>query len=156
MLEVQIPGKKTRKIAYVLSDINGTLCLDGQLLDGVAEAVAQLKSVVEFYLLSADTYGTAAEIARQLGVELHVIEVGNEARQKEKFLKKLGAKQTVAIGQGANDELMLKKAALSICVLSHEGSAVQTLNAADLVVPDILSALELLQKPTRIVASLRK
>lgn len=153
---MQIPGEKPRKIAYVLSDVNGTLCLDGQLLAGVAEAVAQLKSVVEFHLLSADTNGTATAIAAQLGVELHVIQPGGEDKQKEKFLKKLGAKRTVAIGQGANDEKMLKKAALGICVLSREGSAVQTLQAADIVVPDILSALELLQKPLRIVATLRK
>jgi soluble P-type ATPase len=51
---------------------------------------------------------------------------------------------------------MLKKAALGICILSREGTAVKTLNAADLVVPDILSAFELLQKPLRIVASLRQ
>ncbi len=153
---MQIPGKKPCHIAYVVSDINGTLCLDGQLLDGVAEAVSELKSMVEFHLLSADTRGTATEVAERLGVQLHLIEAGHEAEQKEKYLKKLGEKHTLAIGPGANDELMLKKAAIGICVLSREGSAIKTLNAADLVVPDILSALELMQKPLRIVASLRK
>jgi soluble P-type ATPase len=51
---------------------------------------------------------------------------------------------------------MLKEARLGICVLSLEGVAVETLLAADLVVPDIISALDLLEKPLRIVASLRK
>jgi soluble P-type ATPase len=51
---------------------------------------------------------------------------------------------------------MLQEAALGICVLSTEGTAVQTLLAADLVTPDIITALELLEKPLRIVASLRK
>ena len=50
---------------------------------------------------------------------------------------------------------MLSSAALGIEVLSREGLAVQTLQAADLVAPDILSALELLEKPLRIVATLR-
>jgi soluble P-type ATPase len=45
---------------------------------------------------------------------------------------------------------------LGICVLSIEGAAVETLLAADLVMPDIISALDLLEKPLRIVASLRK
>jgi soluble P-type ATPase len=50
----------------------------------------------------------------------------------------------------------LKTAALGIAVLSKEGLAVQTLQAADLVVADILTAFELFERPMRIVASLRK
>jgi soluble P-type ATPase len=51
---------------------------------------------------------------------------------------------------------MLKEAALGICVLSPEGVALEALLAADLVVPDIFTALELLEKPIRIVATLRQ
>jgi soluble P-type ATPase len=51
---------------------------------------------------------------------------------------------------------MLQAAALGICVLSAEGAAVETLLRADLVVPDIFAALELLERPLRIVATLRK
>jgi soluble P-type ATPase len=51
---------------------------------------------------------------------------------------------------------MLKEAALGICVLSIEGVAIQTLLAADIVVPDIRSAFELLLKPLRLIASLRR
>jgi len=43
-----------------------------------------------------------------------------------------------------------------VCILSIEGTALATLQAADLVVPDIFSAFELIEKPLRIVASLRK
>ena len=43
-----------------------------------------------------------------------------------------------------------------ICVISPEGTALETLVVADLVVPDIFAALELIEKPLRIVASLRK
>ena len=62
----------------------------------------------------------------------------------------------MAIGQGANDAEMLKAAGLGICVLSVEGTAVEALLAADLVTANIFDALELLEKPLRIVASLRK
>jgi soluble P-type ATPase len=51
---------------------------------------------------------------------------------------------------------MLKEAALGICVFSAEGVAIETFLGADLVVPDIFTALELLEKPLRIVATLRK
>jgi soluble P-type ATPase len=61
-----------------------------------------------------------------------------------------------ALGQGANDAAMLKEAALGICVMSQEGLAAETLLSADLLMPDIATALELFNQPLRIVASLRK
>jgi soluble P-type ATPase len=51
---------------------------------------------------------------------------------------------------------MLKEAGLGICVLSREATCVEALLAADLLAPDIFAALELLEKPLRIVASLRR
>jgi soluble P-type ATPase len=51
---------------------------------------------------------------------------------------------------------MLQAAGLGICILSIEGTAVKTMLAADLVVGNIIEALEMLEKPLRIVATLRK
>ena len=51
---------------------------------------------------------------------------------------------------------MLEVAGLGICILSAEGAFPPTLMAADLVVPNIFTALEILEKPQRIVASLRQ
>ncbi len=51
---------------------------------------------------------------------------------------------------------MMQVADLSICVLSVEGAARETLLAADLVVPDTLRALQLLMNPLRILNTLRK
>jgi len=51
---------------------------------------------------------------------------------------------------------MLKEARIGICVLSEEGAALGTLLQADLVVPDIVSALTVLNHPARMVATLRK
>ena len=62
----------------------------------------------------------------------------------------------IAVGQGANDARMLKEAALGICVMSQEGAAVETLLSADIVVPNIFVAFDLLDKPLRIAATLRK
>ncbi|MBP1693387.1 MAG: hypothetical protein H6Q37_1270 [Chloroflexi bacterium] len=92
----------------------------------------------------------------QLGLQATRIPPGNEAEQKAEFVRRLGADRVMAIGQGANDAGMLKQAALGICVQSTEGVAVETLLAADIFVPDIFAALQLLEKPLRIVATLRK
>ena len=51
---------------------------------------------------------------------------------------------------------MLKQAALGICVLSLEGLAAETMMAADVLAPDVLSALELLENLLRLVAALHR
>lgn len=156
MLDIQFPAQKPLHLQYLVCDINGTLTFDGKLIAGVQPILNELKNVLEIYLLSADTLGKADEIATLLDVRLIRIVPGNEARQKTAFVRTLGAEKVIALGQGANDALMLKQAALGICVLSPEGTAAAALAAADLVAPDILTALGLLQHPTRIVATLRK
>jgi soluble P-type ATPase len=50
---------------------------------------------------------------------------------------------------------MLAEAALGIAVIQGECAARCTVQAADMLAPDILAALELLLKPARIVAGLR-
>jgi P-type E1-E2 ATPase len=156
MLEIQFPGQPALKLEYLVCDLNGTLTTDGRLIDGVKAALDALKPSLDIHLLSADTLGKADELASQLGVKLAKINPGREPIQKDQYLMKLGCEKTAAIGQGANDILMLKHAALGICVLSREGTAVPALMAARIVVPDILSALELLIHPLRIVATLRE
>jgi soluble P-type ATPase len=71
------------------------------------------------------------------------------------YIERLGARKTACIGNGRNDRLMLKEAALGIAVVQGEGAASETLLAADVVCPDILSALALLRDPLRLKATLR-
>lgn len=79
----------------------------------------------------------------------------NEAAQKQAYVESLGAGVAV-IGQGADDAGMMAAADLAVCVLSPEGVALETLLAADLVMPDTLHALQLFASPLRIVNTLRK
>lgn len=155
MIEMTIPGRGILRIDYLVCDVNGTLTVDGKLVDSVTHAVTILKDRLTIHLLTADTFGTAALLERQLGVPVTRLVPGGEAQQKLEFITRLGCENVAAIGQGANDELMLKSAAIGICVLSREGAAASTIQSADLVVPDIQSALELLEKPLRLVATLR-
>jgi soluble P-type ATPase len=51
---------------------------------------------------------------------------------------------------------MLEAAAIGIAVLQAEGLAIETLLAADIAVPDIHTALDLLSSPQRLIATLRR
>ena len=155
MIEVSIPRRGTLRLEHLVLDVNGTLALDGNLIEGVMQALERLGGRLEIHLITADTHGKQAAIDRQLGLTAERLQSGDEAVQKATFVRRLGAESVAAIGQGANDAGMIAAAALGIAVLSREGLAVETLKAADLVLPDILSALELFDHPMRIVASLR-
>jgi P-type E1-E2 ATPase len=156
VIELEIPGRGLLRLQHLVTDVNGTLAVDGQLIDRIAQQTDLLKDRLTVHPLTADTHGRQAIIDRQLNLTAVRIQPGNEAAQKAEYVRRLGAQNVVAIGQGANDAAMLKEAALGICVLSQEGVAVETLLCADLLMPDIATALELLNKPLRIAASLRK
>ena len=156
MIELNIPGRGLIQLEHLVCDVNGTLAVDGQLAEGLPRILTNLSDRLELHLLTADTHGRQDLIDRQLNLRAKRIETNNEAEQKAEYVRSLGQKHVVAIGQGANDAKMLDNAAIGICVLSSEGTAIETLMAADLVVSNIYDGLELLEKPMRIVASLRK
>jgi len=156
MIELTIPGRGELRIEHIVTDVNGTLAVDGILPEGLARRIGALRDRLTIHLLTADTHGRQAVIDQQLNLTAVRIKGGNEAQQKADYVKNLGANSVIAIGQGANDAAMLKEAALGICVMSKEGVAVETLLAADLLVPDIFAALDLFDKPLRLIASLRK
>ncbi len=156
MIELSIPGRGQLRLEHFVTDVNGTLALDGSLLDGLAKRISSLRDRLAVHLLTADTHGRQSIIDRQLNLTATRLLPGGEQLQKREYVEKLGASTVVAVGQGANDAEMLKAAALGICVMSEEGAATETLISADIVVPSIFSAFDLLDKPIRIVASLRK
>lgn len=156
MIELNIPGRGIYQLEHLVCDVNGTLAVDGQLFEGVVRQLTTLRDRLDLHLLTADTHGRQSLIDKQLNIEAVRVKSGGEAEQKAAYVEKLGADHVVAIGQGANDAAMLKNAALGICVFSPEGVAAETMTAADLITPDVHTALELLTKPLRIVASLRK
>ena len=156
MIELSIPGYGDLSLEHLVMDVNGTLAVDGILLDGVAKRIGALRNRLTVHLLTADTHGGQVTIDHLLNLQAARIQQGDEAGQKAAYVRQLGAERVVAIGQGANDAGMLRTATLGICVMSPEGLAVETLNAADLLAPDVLSALDLFEKPLRLIASLRK
>lgn len=156
MIEITIPGGEGLQLEHLVCDVNGTLTVDGELMDGLVRQLSRLQDRLKLHLVTADSYGKQAVIDQRLNLQAVRVQAGDESNQKAQFIRSLGAERVVAIGHGANDAEMLKVAGLGIGILSTEGLAVQSLLAADLIVPDIHAALGLLERPLRIVTSLRK
>jgi P-type E1-E2 ATPase len=156
MIEIYIPGRGVMQLHDVVCDVNGTLAFNGQLIDGVSEALKKIRRQLDLHLLTADTFGQQGTIDVILDLTAVRIEPGDESTAKADYVTKLGASRVVAIGQGANDVGMLQAAAVGICVLSPEGTSGEAIRAADIVMPDVLSALDLVLNPQRLVATLRR
>ena len=156
MIELNIPGHGRLQLHHLVCDVNGTLAVDGQLLEGLARPLTALRDRLTLHLLTADTHGKQHIIDQQLNLSAVRIQPGAEAAQKAEYVRQLGAETVIAVGQGANDVEMLRLAAVGVAVLSKEGTAIETLLAADLVAPDIYTLIDLLENPIRLVATLRK
>jgi P-type E1-E2 ATPase len=150
-IRVELPGTAI-ELEHLLLDVNGTLTRDGELLDGVRDAIAGLEGAVSVRLLSADTFGTACAVADRLGAEYRIVADGDDKRA---LVERLGAGRCAAIGNGRNDVGMLRAAVLGIAVIGPEGAAAQAIAAADVVCVSILDALALLARPARLTATLR-
>ena len=152
MLIVDIPGAGGLRLEHLVLDLNGTLTDRGRLIDGVGERMQRLRADLHLRLLTADTFGTAAELAQRLGIEIATISGGEE---KARVVAGLGPEATVAIGNGRTDVPMLRAAAIGLVVLGPEGAAASALTAADLVCRSITDALDLLLDPRALAAGLR-
>jgi len=155
MLEINIPGAKPLLLTHLILDYNGTLAGDGSILPGVAERLATLADHLEIHIVTADTFGSVRAQVAGLPVQLAVIPPDNQAQSKAAYLDNLGPANSAAIGNGRNDALMLKQAALGIAIVQTEGAATAALLAADVVTPGIIEALDLLLSPDRLKATLR-
>lgn len=155
MLEITIPGRASITATHLVLDINGTLTVDGELLPGVVDRLRRLAGSVEVILLTADTCGTATTVAESLGASLTILQPTNGGVQKLATVRQLGPDSVIAIGNGQNDALMLKAAALGIVVVQAEGASQAALAQADVIFTSITEALDALLIPNRLVATLR-
>jgi soluble P-type ATPase len=156
MIDIDVPGYKRFRLEHLVLDVNGTIAKDGKLLDGVADLLAELRSFLDIHLVTADTHGNQEGIDKALSLKAVRISPRGQAEAKLGYVESLGADTVVAVGNGANDCAMLERAGLGIFVIGPEGSAVEALLKADVVVPDICAALEILTHPKRLIATLRR
>ena len=156
MIAIDIPGDKKLKLKYLVLDFNGTLAEEGKLIHLVKEKINRLSKCLKIYILTADTFEKKKKQMNTLKCKLHIIKSKNQKLEKDRFIDKLGYKNVIAIGNGNNDCLMVKNAALGICLLQKEGCAVQTLLNSDILSKNINDALNMLLNQKIITATLRK
>jgi len=156
LIEIDIPGKGVYRFEHLVLDLNGTISLDGAVIEGVSERLELLRRLVDIVIVTADTQGKAKELGKDLRVEIHILHPGDEQEQKFRLVRQLGSEVTVSMGNGSNDASMLKESGLGICILGPEGASSETMANCDLVISDINAALDLLLKPGRLIATLRR
>lgn len=158
-IHLDIPGGRTIDLRCLVSDYSGTLSRGGALSAGVAGRLRRLDALLDVWILTSDTYGTATREFRGLPVSLRILTASDHDRQKADFVRALGLPHVAALGNGRNDRLMLgsvrEGGGLAIAVDNGEGCAVETLGAAELLVHGAAAALDLLLDPLRSIASLR-
>jgi len=155
MIKIDIPGNKILQLEHLVLDYNGTIAFDGALINGVKECLAELSQMLTLHVITADTFGSVKKALEDIDCRLAVIPLDHQDVAKLEYVKNLGCEQTVSMGNGKNDCLMLKASALGVAVIQGEGAAFETLASADVVCTDILSALSLLSNPLRLIATLR-
>lgn len=154
-MKIEIPGWGELVIKQLLLDYNGTLAVDGQLIDGVKNAINDAATQTSVYVITADTYGSVQQALSGTLCEVITIGEGAQDQQKLDYLRQLGATTTLAVGNGRNDALMLTEAALGIATLQAEGASTQALRAADIVCNNILDVFAYFSTPNRLKATLR-
>jgi P-type E1-E2 ATPase len=139
-------------LEHLVLDLNGTLTNRGKLIAGVEDRLRMVRERFSVHLATADTFGTAAEIATHLGLDLHPVGDGTD---KRRLVVELGPDATAAIGNGVNDVPMLRAVRLGIVVIGPEGASSAALAAADVVTSTVLEALDLVRDPRALEATLR-
>ena len=156
MLRVDIQGFGIIELHHFVTDFSGTLAVDGTLLPGIKEKLNELSNHLTVHIITSDTFGKAREELQGIPCRLQLIEGEHHTRQKETYVKALGADVVAALGNGNNDAAMLGAVRLGICICMHEGCSTEALAASRILVTSPIDAIDLLLNPKRLIATLRK
>ena len=154
-MKITIPGYKELDVHNLVLDYNGTIALDGVIPQAVKDAIIRLSAEFSIYVLTADTHGTAKAMCEGLPLTIMTFPSNTAMDSKLEIVNWLGADTCVTIGNGRNDCKMCEAGALSIAILGEEGACSALLRATDICTTSILDALVLLEKPKRLIATLR-
>jgi soluble P-type ATPase len=90
-LRVDIPRRGKYHLSNVVLDVNGTICLDSELIPDVGDALRNLALNFTVHFITADTHGTMSEIQKDLGVTMQRLTRGpDEAEQKAELIRLYG------------------------------------------------------------------
>ena len=127
MVTASIPEWGELSLEYLLVDFNGTTAFNGQMKQTVRELLDEVSQHVKVYVVSSDSYESIDKEAAG-SFTVRKVSTGSD---KADLVRHLGPEHVVAIGNGANDAMMLREAALGIAVIGEEGSAASVLKEAD-------------------------
>jgi soluble P-type ATPase len=156
MLNIDIPGYREIEAEHLVLDYNGTLAIDGKLIEGVKPLLEIISRQLNIHILTADTFGTSKNELVGVPCQLEILKPESQDVQKEQYVLALGKERVIAVGNGQNDALMLHEASLGILVIQHEGAFLKLAGDCEIVCIAITDALSLLLNPLRMVATLRK
>lgn len=155
MKSFYIPGLGELDIEYIIFDYNGTIAVDGKLIEGLAEKIQRLTRDYSVYILTADTFGTVEAECEDLDVTVKTINSEDVSTYKRKVVESLGDKNAICVGNGYNDIEMFKVAGISICTIQNEGASGKLFLYSDIVTKSIEDAIDIIMSPNKIKATLR-
>jgi len=155
MITIDIPGFKRLEIKHVVCDYNGTIAVDGKMIEGVCEIINDLSKDLDFHVITADTFGFVERELENVRCKLVKISAQNQAVGKLEYVLNLDKDKTICIGNGNNDKLMVREAVLGIALLQEEGACIETLLVSDIVCKNIIDAFGYFMEPKRLIATLR-
>lgn len=155
MINVNVPGRCTYQIENVVFDYNGTIAVNGSISSSTREKISLLCDMANVYVLTADTYCSAAKECEGLNLKLKTFPKDNAADFKAKIVNELGRDKTICFGNGYNDIKMFEIASLSVAVLEKEGICGALLKESDILVKSIEDGINLLINTNALIATLR-
>src|SRR4030042_4040154 len=156
MISIERPGQGKLEIEFILIDFEGTLASDRRVHPKAKDKINLLSKQTKIYILTKGEKEVVEESLKRVKAEIYYLTEGEASQRKLDLLRQLGATRTVAIGNGVDDIPMIEEAGLGICVIGKEGTSVEAMKKADVVVSNVLDALDFLLKPLRQKATLGK
>jgi soluble P-type ATPase len=156
MISIERPGQDNLEVEFLLIDFEGTLASDRRVHPKAKDKINLLSKRTKIYILTKGEKEVLEETLKKVKAEIFYLTEGETSQRKVDLLRQLGATRTVAIGNGVDDIPMIEEAGLGICVIGKEGTSVEAMKKADVVVSNVLDALDFLLKPLRQKATLGK
>ena len=155
MLLYEIPGRDNIEIENIVFDYNGTIAVDGKLIDGVKDLINLLAKDTAIYILTADTYGTVEKECKDINGKVLTFPRVNAGQSKKEIVEKLGGQKTICVGNGFNDIPMFKESVLAIGIIEGEGASGKLLSSADIISRNIIEAINIILNKNMVKATLR-
>lgn len=152
-MEYNITWLETIEIKNIVLDLNWTLAVNWKIVDGVKKCIENLKKLnIEVLLFTWDQRGNVENICKELWI---TFKVAKNAQEKEKLFLELDINKTVAIWNARIDNGMFKHAKISIAKLQAEWIHTWILGEVDIIIPNIVDALNLFIDSDSLEATLK-